>query len=81
MKVYTYSDARQKFSLVLESAQKDGKVLVRRRDGRLFSISPERTTKSPFDVKGIRSSVTTADILETLRETRAEPCAGDDATH
>jgi hypothetical protein len=80
MKVYTYSDARQKFSLVLESAQKEGKVLVRRRDGRLFSISPERTTKSPFDVKGIRSPVTTADILETLRETRAEPIGdGDNA--
>jgi hypothetical protein len=80
MKVYTYSDARQKFSSVLESAQKEGKVLIRRRDGRLFSVSPEQSTKSPFDVKGIHSSVTTADILETLRETRAEPCAGDDTT-
>lgn len=78
MKVYTYSDARQKFSSVLESAQKEGKVLIRRRDGRMFSISPEQTKKSPFDVKGIRSSVTTSDILETLRESRAEPCAGDD---
>lgn len=80
MKVYTYSDARQKFSSVLESAQKDGKVLIRRRDGRLFSVSPEQSKTSPFNVRGIRSSVTTSDILETLRETRAEPCAGDDAT-
>lgn len=78
MKVYTYSNARQKFSSVLECAQKEGKVLIRRRDGRMFSVSPVQSTQSPFDVKGIRSSVTTADILEALRESRAEPCAGDD---
>lgn len=80
MKVFTYSDARQKFSSVLDSAQEEGKVLVRRKDGRLFSISPEMSSKSPFDVKGIKSSVTTADILETLRDARAEPVAGGNAT-
>jgi hypothetical protein len=80
MKVYTYSDARQKFSTVLESAQKEGKVLIRRRDGSLFSVSPEQSKKSPFDVKGIRTSVTTAEILATLQESRAEPCAGADNT-
>lgn len=72
MKVFTYSDARQKFSSVLESAQKEGQVLVRRRDGRLFSIRPEKTSESPFDVQGIHSSVTTKDIIDTLRESRAE---------
>lgn len=72
MKVFTYSDARQKFSSVLESAQKEGQVLVRRRDGRLFSIRPEKASKSPFDVQGIRSSVTTKEIIDTLREARAE---------
>ena len=80
MKVFTYSDARQKFSSVLESAQEEGKVLVRRRDGRMFSIRPETSPKSPFDVKGIHSSVTTTEIIETLREARAEPFAGDDNT-
>ena len=38
MKIFTYSDARQKFSSVLESAQKEGKVLVKRRDGRCFQF-------------------------------------------
>ena len=71
MKIYTYSDARQKFSAVLESAQKDGKVLIRRRDGRLFSLRPELEKVSPLDVPGIRSSVTTSDIIETLREERS----------
>ena len=79
MKIFTYSDARQKFSSVLESAQKEGKVLIRRRDGRIFSIRPEKTSESPFDIEGVRSSVTTKDILETLREARAESVAGGDA--
>ena len=52
MKIFTYSDARQKFSSVLESAQKEGKVLVKRRDGRVFSIRPEKSSKSPFDISG-----------------------------
>jgi hypothetical protein len=78
MKVFTYSDARQKFSSVLESAQLEGQVLVRRKDGRLFSIRPEKSSKSPFDVQGIKSSVTTRDIIETLREARAEQIAGGD---
>lgn len=78
MKVFTYSDARQKFSSVLESAQLEGQVLVRRKDGRLFSIRPEKSSKSPFDVQGVKSSVTTRDIIETLREARAEQIAGGD---
>lgn len=71
MKIYTYSDARQKFSAVLESAQKEGKVTLRRRDGRLFSIRPESVNDSPLDVTGIQSKVTTAEILETLRKERS----------
>lgn len=70
MKIYTYSDARQKFSTVLEFAQKEGKVLVRRRDGRLFSICPEKGSDSPFDVAGIKTKIRTTEMIETLREER-----------
>jgi len=70
MKIFTYSDARQKFSSVLESAQKEGKVLIKRRDGRLFSIRPESGSESPFDVTGLKTKVKTEEILETLREER-----------
>lgn len=80
MKIFTYSDARQKFSSVLESAQKEGKVLIRRRDGRLFSIRPEKLSESPFDIKGVKSSITTKEIIETLREARAEPVDSADVT-
>ena len=71
MTKFTYSDAQQRFSSVLDSAQKEGKALVRRRDGRLFSIRPENASASPFDVPGVKTSVVTGEILETLKEERA----------
>jgi PHD/YefM family antitoxin component YafN of YafNO toxin-antitoxin module len=42
MQVYTYSEARQKFALALEQAENTGKVLIRRKDGRAFSLVPEK---------------------------------------
>jgi hypothetical protein len=71
MKVYTYSEARQNFSTVLDSAYTEGRVLVRRRDGRVFSIRPETGGGSPFAVPGVKSTVTTAEIIATLREARS----------
>ena len=34
MRVYTYSEARQKLAIVLEQAENAGKVLIRRKDSR-----------------------------------------------
>lgn len=70
MKLYTYSVARQQFSKVLEAADKEGKVLIRRRDGSLFSLKPEKTLPSPFDVTGISTDVSTEEIVSTLRAER-----------
>ena len=71
MNVITYSDARQRFSEVLDIANTDGKVLVRRKDGSLYSIQPELKKSSPFDVKGIKTKATTSDILEAIHEGRS----------
>ena len=70
MKLYTYSDARQQFSKVLETASREGKVLIRRRDGSLFSLVPEQILTSPFDIDGISTEVTTQEIVSTLRNER-----------
>ena len=52
MKAYTYSEARENFASVLEEAERDGAVEIRRRDGAIFRISPARRSKaSPLDVK------------------------------
>lgn len=70
MTVFTYSEARQKFASLLNKADKEGKVLIRRRDGSLFSVTPEKESKSPLDVKGIKTIATTGDILSAISESR-----------
>ena len=46
MLVYTYSEARQKLARVLDEAESQGKVLIRRKDGRTFALVPEPGTIS-----------------------------------
>lgn len=70
MTVFTFSEARQKFALLLNKAGKEGKVLIRRKDGSLFSVTPEKESKSPLDVKGIKTNATTEDILFAICESR-----------
>ncbi len=52
--VYTYSEARQKLSSVLDNAEVSGKVLIRREDGRTFALAPDSEylymTGSPWQV-------------------------------
>lgn len=70
MNVYTYSDARQKLSSVLNSAKRSGKVLIKRKDGSTFSLSPELQSESPLDIKGIKTDITTKEIVSFIRESR-----------
>jgi prevent-host-death family protein len=69
MKVYTYSEARQRLADVLNTAKKE-EVVIKRRGGETFSIIFKKSTKSPFDVPGIKTKATTKDILEAVRESR-----------
>ena len=67
MKEYTYSEARQRFASILDKARRDGAVRIRRRDGQIFVIRPERTSKSPLDVPGINLRVSRDEILDAIR--------------
>ncbi len=70
MKVYTYSEARQNLSEILNISLKE-EVMIKRKDGNIFSIVPRiKTKKSPFDIKGVKTKATTADILSAVRESR-----------
>jgi prevent-host-death family protein len=69
MKVYTYSQARQNLAEVLNQAKAEA-VLIRRRGGDCFAIVPKAREGSPFDVPGVKTSVTTSDILAAVRESR-----------
>ena len=70
MKVYTYSEARQKFSEVLDFAKLED-VIIKRRGGETFKIIFTKSPKSPFDVAGIKTKATTKDILNAIKESRA----------
>ena len=70
MHVYTYSEARQKLAVILEQAENTGKVLIRRKDGRTFSLTPEKISVSPLDVPSIKADITTKELVEMIREGR-----------
>jgi prevent-host-death family protein len=70
MKVYTYSEARQRLSEVLDIAREE-EVIIKRRGGETFSLVFKTSPKSPFDVPGIRTKATTKDILNAISESRA----------
>ncbi|MEA3358169.1 MAG: type II toxin-antitoxin system Phd/YefM family antitoxin [Thermodesulfobacteriota bacterium] len=70
MKVYTYSEARQKFSTILDIAKHED-VIIKRRGGEIFKVIFTKSSKSPFDVAGIKTKATTKDILNAVKESRA----------
>ena len=70
MRVYTYSEARQNFASLLEIAQRDGAVGIRRKDGQSFVLQPETSGASPLDVEGVDLGVSSAEIVEIIREGR-----------
>ena len=53
MKVYTYSDARQRLATLLEQSRREGQVRIRRRDGQIFVVLPVAGIDSPLDVPGL----------------------------
>jgi len=71
MKSYSYSEARGNFATVLDEAERDGAVEIRRRDGAVFRILPLRKSKaSPLDVRGVKLAVSAADLVALVREGR-----------
>ena len=70
MKVFTYSEARQNLSNLLNIAQRED-VEIRRKDGSVFSVKAKYTKSgSPFDVEGINTRATTQDILDAVNKSR-----------
>jgi prevent-host-death family protein len=70
MKIYTYSQARQKLANILEESKSD-EVVIRRRGGDMFTIIPKKSRRrSPFDVPGLNKSISRKEILEAIHESR-----------
>ena len=71
MQAFTYSEARQNFAKLLILAQTE-EVEIRRKDGALFSLTSKlKRTTSPLDVPGIKTDISTQDILDAISKSRA----------
>jgi len=70
MDVYTYSEARQKLSSVLDKAESTGKILIRRQDVRTFALLPELVTQSPLDVPSIKADISSEELVTLVRKER-----------
>ncbi|HIP83572.1 MAG TPA: type II toxin-antitoxin system Phd/YefM family antitoxin [Desulfocapsa sulfexigens] len=70
MQIYTYSETRQQLAAVLQQAEKSGKVLIRRKDGQTFALTPEKVTSSPLDVPYIKAKISTQELVDIIREGR-----------
>ena len=73
MKVYTYSEARQRLARVLDDARRDGTVHIRRRGGEMFALQPVRVSRSPLDVRGVKAKLPPGELLDIMREIREGP--------
>ena len=71
MQVYTYSEARQKLSAVLDRAESSGSVMIRRKDGRTFTLQPLKSKVSPLDVPSIRANMSTDELVDLVRDERS----------
>ena len=70
MKVYSFTEARQKLAEVLAEAR-DSDVLIKRRNGDSYVVRRQTSQSSPLDVPGISTRVSTKDILAAVRESRS----------
>ena len=70
MNTYTYSEARQKLSMLLNRAKKEGKVIIKRKDGTTFEIKAITENKSPLDVKGIKLNIKVDEIVNYIEDSR-----------
>ena len=71
MRIFTYTEARQKLAEVLDIALTE-QVMIKRKNGDFFLLVYKKQKESPFDVPGIKTKVTTEDILTAIRDSRSK---------
>lgn len=70
MKTFTLVEARQKLASLLEQAAKYGEVRIKRRDGQVFVIKPQKRKGSPLNVNGVKLNLSRKEILKSIEEGR-----------
>ena len=70
MDVYTYSEARQHLSSVLDEADSTGKVVITRKDGRRYSVIPDLSPVSPLDIPTVKTNLSVKEVVKLVRRQR-----------
>lgn len=70
MKVYTYSQARQKLAKLLDEARNEGEVGIKKRDGQTFILKAVNKKGSPLDIEGVETDLELNVLNEAVRESR-----------
>ena len=70
MRIYTYSEARQRLAEVLKEADEKGKVYIKRRNGRTYVLMPEKISSSPLDVPTVKANISTDELVVLIQEMR-----------
>ena len=72
MKTFNYAEAQQNLSLVLNMAVIED-VVIKRQDGirfKLLHLNEDINNRSPLDIEGISTNVTTQELVNIVREQR-----------
>lgn len=72
MSMYTYSEARRRLASLLEEALGGRRVIIRRKDGRLFELRSAPVNGSPLDVDTVDLDITTDEIVDFIQKSRRE---------
>ena len=70
MDVYTYSEARQHLSSLLDEAETTGKVIISRKDGRRYAVVPELSPVSPLDIPTVKTNLSVKEVVKLVRRHR-----------
>ena len=71
MKVYTFSEARQKLAALLNQVWREGPVRIKRRDGQEFVVqAAPGSSGSPLDVPSLNIRIAAEEIVDVVRESR-----------
>ena len=66
----TYLETQENLSALLERAREQGGVRIKRADGQVFVLKPEKKKRSALEVAGVDLNVSTEEIVAFVREGR-----------
>ena len=66
----TYTETQENLSVLLERANDEGEVRIKRTNGQVFILKPESSKRSALDIAGIDLGISTGEIVEFVREGR-----------